>query len=82
MYVTREVLHRMYKLYARPHLDYGDIIYHKYDPELNLDFIKKLKATQYSAALSVGGAWRGPTNINFMKNLVGKVCITEGGTGG
>ena len=44
-YVTREVLDQMYKLYVRPHLDYGDIIYHKYDPYLVLDFTKKLEAT-------------------------------------
>ena len=49
----------MYKLYVRPRLDYGDIIYHNYDPELNLDFTKKLETTQYSAALAVGGTWRG-----------------------
>ena len=32
-YVSRDVLDQIYKLYVRPHLDYGDIIYHKYDPE-------------------------------------------------
>ena len=31
-YVSRDVLDQMYKLYVRPHLDYGDIIYHKFDP--------------------------------------------------
>ena len=46
----------MYKLYVRPHLDYGDIIYHKVDPELSLDFTKKLEATQYSVELAVSGA--------------------------
>ena len=44
-YVTREVLDQMYKLYVRPHLDYGDIIYHKYEPRMVLDFTKKLEAT-------------------------------------
>ena len=38
------------------HLDYGDI-YHKHDPDLKLDFIKKLESTQYSAALALSGAW-------------------------
>ena len=28
-YVARDVLDQIYKLYVRPHLDYGDIIYHK-----------------------------------------------------
>ena len=28
-YVSRDVLIQLYKLYIRPHFDYGDIIYHK-----------------------------------------------------
>ena len=31
-YVSHDVLDQMFKLYVRPHLDYGDIIYHKFDP--------------------------------------------------
>ena len=58
-YVTHDVLDQMYKLYTRLHLDYEDIIDHKYDPELNLDFTKELEATQYTAALAVSGAWHG-----------------------
>ena len=27
-YATRDKLSLMYKLYVRPHLDYGDVIYH------------------------------------------------------
>ena len=52
-YVSREVLDQIYKLYVRPHLDYGDIIYHKYDPD------KQLEQAQYKAALAVSGAWKG-----------------------
>ena len=55
-YVSRDILDQIYKLYVRPHLDYGDIIYHKHDPELRLDFTKRLEQTQYSAALAVTGA--------------------------
>ena len=40
-YVSRDVLDQMYHLYVRPHLDYGDIIHHKHDPDLKLDFTKK-----------------------------------------
>ena len=36
-YVSREVLDQVYKLYIRPHLDYGDIIYHRFDPEMHLE---------------------------------------------
>ena len=62
-YVTKDVLDQMYKLYVRPHLDYGDIIYHKFDPDFTLEFTRKLESTQYTAALAVSGAWRG-TNRN------------------
>ena len=58
-YVSRDVLDQMYKLYVKPHLDYGDTTYHKHDPDLKLDFTKKLGSTQYLAALAVRGAWRG-----------------------
>ena len=34
-YVSRDVLDQMYKLYVRPHLDYGDLIYHKDYPRLH-----------------------------------------------
>ena len=33
-YVSRRVLDQIYKLYMRPHSDYGDIIYHRYDPDM------------------------------------------------
>ena len=42
-YVSREVLDVIYMLHVRPHLDYGDIIYHEYDPEMRLTFTKKLE---------------------------------------
>ena len=32
-YASRDIFDQIYKLYVRPHLDYGDIIYRKYDPE-------------------------------------------------
>ena len=58
-YVSRTILDQIYKLYIRPHLDYGDIRYHKYDPHTTLDATKRLEQTQYSAALAITGAWRG-----------------------
>ena len=79
-YVSRDVLDQMYKLYVRPHLDYGDIIYHKHDPDLKLDFTKKLESTQYSAALAVSGAWCGTRRQKLYDELVGRVSITGDGT--
>ena len=68
-YVSRDVLDQIYKPYVRPHLDYGDIIYHKYDPEFKLDFTKTLESTQYSAALAVRGAWRGTNTDELYEEL-------------
>ena len=59
----------MYKLYVRPHLDYGEIICHKFDPELTLEFTKKLGTVQYSAALAVSGAWKGTNKCKLYKEL-------------
>ena len=80
-YISREVLDQFYKLYIRPHLEYGDIIYHKFDPTMHLEFTKKLEQVQYSAALAVTGAWRGvQVGRGFMRSWDGKPCITEDGT--
>ena len=68
-YVARDVLDQIYKLYVRPHLDYGDIIYHKYDSEFKLDLTKRLESTQYSAALAVSGAWRGTNTDKIYEEL-------------
>ena len=69
-YVSRDILNLVYKLYVRPHLDYGDIIYHRYDPEVHLSFTQKIEQTQYAAALAVTGAWRG-TNRQRLYNELG-----------
>ena len=68
-YVSRDVLDQIYKLYVRPHLDYGDIIYHKYDPQMHLNFTQRLEQTQYCAALAVTGAWRGTSRERLYKEL-------------
>ena len=49
-------LDQTYKLFVRPHLDCGDIIYHKYDPDMQLNSTQQLEQTQYKAALAVTGA--------------------------
>ena len=68
-YVTREVLDQIYKLYVRPHLNYGDIIYHKYDPHMVLDFTKKLEATQTLLRLQLVVLGVEQIVINCMRNL-------------
>ena len=68
-YVSRDVLGQIYKLYARPHLDYGDIIYHRNDPEMLQNFTIRLERSQYSAAIAVSGAWRGTNRQKLCKEL-------------
>ena len=50
-YTTRPVLDKMYKMYVRPHLDYGDVIYH----DQLKDSMQLLESVQYQAALAVTG---------------------------
>ena len=63
------MLNQVYKLYVRPHLDYGDIIYHKYDQGMCLSFTQRLEQTQYSATLAVTGTWKGTNRQRFYEEL-------------
>ena len=48
-YVSRNMLDTCYKLYVRPHLDYGDVIYHNQ----RADLMNSIEQVQYNAALIV-----------------------------
>ena len=52
-YMSCDVLDLRYKLYVRSHLDYGDLTYHKNDPEASLSLTKRFESVQYTAALAV-----------------------------
>ena len=78
-YVSRDVLAQMYKLYVRPHLDYGHLIYHKDDPKVSLSLTKRLESVLYTAALAVTGTWKGTKKINSFTNLVGSISMTDEG---
>ena len=52
-YVPRDVLDQMYELYLRPHLDYGDMIYHSYDPNFSSILMRRLEHVKYTASLAV-----------------------------
>ena len=58
-------LDQMYKLYVRPHLDYGDVVYHNQNSSL----MSKLESTQYAAVLAVSGAWRGTNTDKLFEEL-------------
>ena len=64
-YVDRDVLDLSYKLYVRPHLDYGDVIYHNQRADL-MDLIERV---QYKAALIVSGCWQGTSREKLYDEL-------------
>ena len=64
-YVARNVLDLSYKLYVRPHLDYGDIIYHNQREDL----MKLIEQVQYKAALIITGCWQGTSRVKLYEEL-------------
>ena len=75
-YLPRHTLNELYKLYVRPHLDYGDVIYHipakVCDLSQNIvlpNLMDKLESVQYSAALAVTGTWRGTSREKLYTDL-------------
>ena len=54
--LPRSALLTIYKMFIRPHLDYGEIIY---DQAYNASFHQILKLLQYNACLAIAGAIRG-----------------------
>ena len=75
-YLPRQTPSELYKLYVRPHLDYGDVIYHipakisEFSQDMTLsNLMGKLESVQYSAALAVTGAWRGTSQEKLYAEL-------------
>ena len=75
-YLPRHTLNELYKLYVRPHLDYGDVIYHipakvcEFSQNIFLpNLMEKLESVQYSAALAVTGTWRGTSREKLYAEL-------------
>ena len=71
-FMTREKLNHMYKIYVRPHLDCGDVIYHNQLVEM----MKKLESIQYNAALIVSGCWKG-TSMNKIYSELGWESLAD-----
>ena len=74
--LPRRILIELYKLYVRPHLDYGYIIYHiphkisDFSQQVSLNNrMEQLESAQYSAALAVSGAWRGTSREKLYDEL-------------
>ena len=64
--LPRDAFFTIYKLFVRPHLDYGDIIY---DQPQNESFCNKLESIQYNAALAITGATQGTSKTKLYKEL-------------
>ena len=50
----------IYKLFIRPHLNYGDILY---DQMFNNSFHERLESIQYNAALAITGFRRSSSKV-------------------
>ena len=57
-----------YKMYVRPHIDYGDVIYHNQRMAV-MDL-------QYKAALIVSGCWQG-TNMEKLYEELGWESLSD-----
>ena len=75
-YLPGQTLNELHKLYVRPHLDYGDIIYHI--PQKVCDFshevtlhriVERIESVQYSAGLAITGAWKGSSRDKIYEEL-------------
>ena len=64
--LPRTSLITIYKLFARPHLVYGDIIY---DQTFNESFHQRIKYIQYNAAIAITGAIRGTSSEKLYQEL-------------
>ena len=64
-YVDRNVLDLSYKMYVRPHLDYGDVIFHNQ----RMDLMDLILHVQYTAALIVSGCWQGTSREKLYDEL-------------
>ena len=61
-YASSDTLDQMYKLFVRPYLDYGGVIYH----DQNISLSRKLESIQYEAALVMNCAWKGAITDNLL----------------
>ncbi len=73
---AKKTLNEIHKLYVRPQLDYGGVIYHL--PQIDSEFsdrislknqMQKLESVQYSAALAVTGVWKGTSRDKIYNEL-------------
>ena len=64
--LPRKPLITIYKSFARPHHDYGDVIY---DQQFKNSFNLKLESIRYNAALAITGATKGSSREKTYQEL-------------
>ena len=82
-YLPIKTLDQVYKMYVRPHLDYGDVIYHipqsqsifSYSTSLH-PLMERIEQVQYQAALAITGCWRG-SNRNKIYDELGWESLSD-----
>ena len=62
-YLSRNSLLTIHKVFIRPHLDYGDVVY---DYPGNASFAQKLESVQYKASLAIAGCFRCPSRDKLL----------------
>ena len=73
-YLQRKTLLCVYKLFVRPHLDYGEYIF---DNSTYDSFTQKLASVQYNACLAITGCFRGPSRCKIYQEL-GLESLSDG----
>ena len=78
--MSRGVLDHVYKLYVRFLLNYGNIIYHRLDPDMKSTVSKNIEQAQYTAVLAVIRIWKGASRQRlYERNSAGSLCMIEDG---
>ena len=82
-YLPLKTLDQMYKLFVRPHFDYGDVIYHiphlsnPFDSFISLNsLMERIEKVQYQAALAITGSWKG-SNRNKLYEVLGWETLSD-----
>ena len=82
-HIPLKTLDLIYKLFIRPHFDYGDVIYHIpnktsiFDSSITLrKLMDDIERVQYRAGLAITGAWQG-TNRNKLYNELGWESLSD-----
>ena len=74
--LPRTSLITIYKSFARPHLDYGDIIY---DQTFNEYFHQRIESIQHNAAIAITGAISGTSSgrlrVTKIQKMAQKLCL-------